>query len=79
LGVGVLSFWCKVRDSRFGVWGFRVWGLEFGGGVWSLGFRVWGLGFGVCGLGFGVSELGVGVSGLGFRVWDLGSGYEGYV
>jgi len=39
-------------------WGFGVWGLGLGFGVWGLGFGVWGLclglgfGFGVWGLGF---------------------------
>ena len=47
--------------------GFRVWGLGLGFGVWGLGFGFWGLGFGVEGEGFRVWVLG-------FRVWVLGFG-----
>ena len=67
-----------VSGLRFGVWGFRVWGLVFGGiwclglgsGVWCLGFGVWGSGFWCWGFGNWMCGLGFGV--LGFGVWSFG-------
>jgi hypothetical protein len=59
--------------------GFGVWGLEFGCGVWGSRFRFEGLGFGVWSFGVSGCVWGVGlrVEGSGFRIFCLGYRVQG--